>query len=165
MRLDGLALLIVLNGRSYCRHQEKAGSIPATPIMKVDLSKASTCAKCGSPQGLQRHHKGCEKMFTRHFASRKGTKTYDAFVERYWGFKECDVVRLCGSCHKKIHRIYFRIIGRWATKHGKISHWSWALAYELMQALRNRCDLWLKNKTVTRRSKLHRVITSAKPRS
>src|ERR1700755_149003 len=86
--------------------------------MKLDLSTASICAKCHSPVFSQRHHRGCEKMWLRHFIRRKDTAQYKAFESRYYEFREEDIVRLCDKCHKQIHRIYYRIIGRWATKHG-----------------------------------------------
>jgi hypothetical protein len=139
------------------------GSTPTLSIMNIDLSKAkSSCAKCGKHYGLQRHHKGCEKMWLRHFAYRKGSKTFDEFEKRYWAFLPHDVVLLCDECHLKIHAIYFRIICRWATKHGKLSRWSWVKAHQLMNALQNRCNLWIAGKPIRHVSKLHRVKTRTK---
>lgn len=125
-------------------------------VVYLDLDKSPVCAKCGSSQSLQRHHKGCEKMWLRHFKHKSRTKKFQEHESRYWEFRPEDVVKLCDECHLKIHRIYLRIINRWCSKHGKLSTWSWHLANGLMKALRNRCDVWLRNQYV-RPSKLHRV--------
>lgn len=129
--------------------------------MKIDLSQAACCAKCGSSNFIQRHHKGCEKLWLRHFAHKSSQLWYQRHKARYWEFREEDIVRLCDKCHKQIHKIYYRIIGRWATKHGKMKNWTNAQADELIAALRNRCDLWLIGKTHQPSRRLPKVKASA----
>ena len=121
-------------------------------MTRVDLSSVYTkcvvrgCTSHNSVYPLvQRHHRGCEKLFVRHFAHKEGTERYDSFKLRYEAFDPRDVVPLCGGHHRVVHEIvYAPVLRRYFRKVGKpVRKWSWRQAIALVNALRKACDEWL----------------------
>lgn len=140
--------------------------------MKIDyLSRVSTeCAVPGCHrEELQRHHRGCERMFVRHFSARAGSARYEEFSARYESFHYDDITVLCSLHHKQVHREYLYTISRHHAAVGKpMCRWTWNQAEILMQALREHFNIWLawKSKKLTARAyrehltEQHRTIKS-----
>lgn len=121
-----------------------------TPTVDLRPLTPRTCSKPGCIRlPLQRHHKGCELMWVRHFRHRKRTKKWRAFRERYFLFLPEDCADLCPRHHKQIHEKYYLIIGAWALRLGPCKTWTWVQAEELMQELRDTFDVWVGNKAVS----------------
>lgn len=114
---------------------------------QFDLSSVhagQTCAKCDRLGRIERHHKGCERMWLRHFIRKKASKRYKEFKARYDEFHPHDCVPLCHDCHEAIHQVYILIIRSEVRASGThCSLWSWNEAHNLMVKLRKNCDLWL----------------------
>jgi hypothetical protein len=118
----------------------------------VDLNRVSTrCAKlkCRTRDFvLHRHHKGHQYMFVKVFAWRVGTPQYDAFVRRYFEYRDEDCVRICASHHREIHEKYDAIIQWDMQKLGKrLHHYTWTQAEALMDKLITQCNDWLEKRT------------------
>src|SRR6266516_541412 len=92
--------------------------------LDANLTRVLTqsCAKCGkNTRVLNRHHKGHEYLFA--------CLLPEFYLERYKEFREEDIVRICQRpCHKNIHNIFRRRLGKWgfwtllARQGGKITH-------------------------------------------
>lgn len=61
-----------------------------------------TCRNCGSKTKISRHHKGHEYAFA--------LVLEDIYAPRYIQFHPDDVIPLCSTCHKKIHKLYQGIL-------------------------------------------------------
>src|SRR5674476_1565743 len=120
-------------------------------IIHPDTS-AATCARKGCISGdpiRDRHHKGCQGMWVRHFAHHAG-KRYRNFVERYESYHENDVVRICRTCHGEIHRLLITTIRRRCIKLGDPHDWSWGQARELINDCVRITNKWLQTKPSVR---------------
>lgn len=88
-------------------------------------------------------------MWVKHFVHKFVTSRYKEFRTRYFEFRDSDCVELCRPHHEEIHQIYFGIIETYLgnKKQKPFWQWNWNEAEELMIALRETCDKWLKTKT------------------
>lgn len=125
-------------------HSDLPDSIKNLKVEKVFLS----CAKCGARENLHRHHLGSEHMWVEQFKAKSRTKLYKAFKARYYSFNEADIIRLCESCHKLIHVVYYQQIQRLVAESGyrKLSEWSWEEARGMMKVLRKVGRLWIEGR-------------------
>lgn len=110
------------------------------------------CAKPGCTRGLiQRHHRGCEAMWLKHFLPQRTTKRYREFRERYYSFHKRDCIPICSWHHEEIHQLYLPIINEHIEQRGHPSIWKWHHARKLIAELRRYCDAWLKLETPGRK--------------
>lgn len=116
------------------------------------------CTKCGKGgRIIQRHHMGCEFMFS---------QILPAFYEkRYYEFREEDIVRICKRCHKAIHRIYTRRLGTWGfwkllgLQDGKLTH---VQAERFRSRLIQECHKWLGRRNgLLQRNALERTFSNS----
>lgn len=124
--------------------------------MKLTLRGISTNRRdgqCRKPNCqntvTSRHHRGCERMWLRHFAHRRRTKRYRDFRARYHEFHRDDCVELCAAHHTEIHQLYLTLIRNAIVRgdYKPLRRWTWEEAEDLMGRLRKRCDKWLKVET------------------
>lgn len=113
---------------------------PAAPLVKGQFNPASvrtalTCAKCGSPRKVKRHHKGHEFLFAVIMPER--------YAARYVEFHPEDTVPLCDKHHKVIHRMYEPIIAN-VKAGGKDMTFEQLEAYRVRLVLK--CNRWLMRK-------------------
>lgn len=73
---------------------------------------------------------------------------YRSFVDRYYEFREEDIVDVCESHHAEIHEIYDKIIQRDLRRTGvPLRNYTWTMAENLMERLITRCNQWLDEET------------------
>jgi len=121
----------------------------------MDKIKISTkdigCQKFKCRRRLKRthrHHKGHEKLFVNVWAGVKRGKTYTVLVDRYLEFRSGDVVHICDQHHAEIHHYYREIIyGHQVELKKPLIAFSWKEARQLMKAMRDECEEWLKEDT------------------
>lgn len=134
-----------------CWYAATKHPIPSSTMAKFDLSTiALKCAKPNCLNGkLQRHHKGSQHMWLRHFADRHRTKKFREFKARYWMFHKEDVTIICAGHHEEIHRRYEAVIDLHfqRSKNKPLYQWTWDEAEQLIKALVAHCDEWLKLET------------------
>lgn len=95
--------------------------------IKIDLTEVrpKTCAKCGRPKSLFRHHMGNDKWLA----------NFNKRIYRDY-YKYYDIVYICNKCHMKIHFIYMSTCYEW-------SDFSEAGAWKLRAKLIGICKMWL----------------------
>jgi len=121
-------------------------------MAKIKIStKDIGCKKPGCRRRLKRthrHHKAHEKLFINIWAGIKRGKTYVDLVNRYLEFRPMDTVPICDQHHAEIHHIYREVIYVHQVKlRIPLVAFSWKQARDLMKAMRDECNKWLKEDT------------------
>lgn len=150
---DYLAYLGPQDGVAWLPRVSHGGSIPRRGLMKLSLKGAREQGNCRKPNCkrsiIHRHHKGCERMWMRHFSWRKRTLKFRRFQKRYEEFRPCDIVDVCDWHHREIHHFYYEAFGLLKRVFAGIpfSDLSWKEAESIMNVMRAMCDAWLLTET------------------
>lgn len=115
--------------------------------IKVKLDEAF-CEKhkCKGPRH-HRHHRGHEFLFAVRWEGSKDPKKIE-WCQRYWKFRDEDIVFLCPEHHAEVHLAYDRIIiSHNRGLHKPCDQYTVAEAESLRKELQKYCDKWLKKET------------------
>lgn len=127
------------------KKQEEWRSKYPQVLHEVIITPLSSCEKCGSKYELNRHHKGNDFWFAERWE--------EAFAARYIQYCKDDIVILCSSCHKKVHRVIYKRVQWELNAYVKMNNVSLEKLHSFRSRFISACDRWLTYKLQKKRKK------------